>query len=126
METFISILEGILFIVKVAFSISIVVLIACLGVWASDEYKEVRAERSLELARAGNEDSLFTSMVEETRVYRARHAYDKSQKQYRHEVTPAAPSYLEQTREKTRKVLPFGDEDFFAALLKEQEMVHAW
>jgi len=126
METFISILEVLAFVAKVAFSLSIVVLLAVCGVWASDEFKESRLERSQELARAGHSDHLFTAMVEETREYRARHAYDKTQKQYRHETPSAEPTYLERVREKTRKVLPFGDEEYFAALLKEQEMVHAW
>lgn len=124
METFIAILQVALFIAKVAFSVSIIFMFACLGVWASDEYKEWRAERSLELARTSNID--FAGMVTEKRAYEARHRFDKTQKQYRHE--PSAMSYLEQASEKMRnRMLPFGDEEYFAALLAEQkEFAPSW
>jgi hypothetical protein len=126
MEMFIEILQVVLFVVKLAFSISIIALVTSLGVWASDEYKEVRAARSLELVRTSKID--FSGMVTEKREYEARHRFDKKQKQYRHEPIQTAVSYLEQASEKARKrVLPLGDEHFFAALLKEQkEFAPSW
>lgn len=124
METFIDFLQVVLFVVKLAFSASTIVLVACLGVWASDEYKEVRAERSLELARTSNLD--FAEMVTEKRKYEARHRFDK--KQYRHRDVQTRYSVLDRISEKARdRVLPVGDEDFFAALLKEQkEFAPSW
>lgn len=125
METFISILEGILFIAKVVFSITMIYFIAVCAVWASDEYKESRLERSLELARTSTIDNFFTPLVKEKREYEARHRFDKKKPQYRH--VPDT-SYLERVGQQTRnRVLPFGDEDFFAALLAEQrEFAPSW
>lgn len=129
MELLINTLEVILFLAKVAFSISIVWLVACLGVWATDEYKEVQAERSMELARTSNIDQIVHTMVVEKRAYEARHRFDKTKPQYRHVAAAAAAttSYLERVRTETRnRVLP-ADDNFFAALLAEQkEFAPSW
>lgn len=127
METFINILEVALFVVKMAFSISIVLLVAGCGVWASDEIKEMRAERSIELA-TNREDlrQLRTNDVTPFTEWVAQHRRPKVAKEEsatgRHRVIKGEPSYSSRTYAFMAPKQPiFNDDNFFTALINERE-----
>lgn len=120
METFIQILQVLLFVCKIALGASVIVLVAMIGTMVSDELKEYRSERRAELARTSFDDSFLSDLVAEARkrgATRGRHRYDPTQQTY------YSPGYLERAAEITKaNVLP-ADDSVFAALLKEQREV---
>lgn len=109
-QTFINILEIIAFILKAILCVSAIVLSAMVGTYVHDELKETRLSRTTKLAKTS------------VKKYSPRHSYDPSKPQYRYEAGLASNSYLEWADKVTRsQSLPFGNEEFFSALLKEKE-----
>lgn len=110
METFINVLEIIAWVLKALLGMSLIVLAAMIVTYVHDELKAMSVARTTKLAKTS------------VKKYVPRHTYDPSKPQYRYEAGLSSNSYLEWADKVTRsQSLPFNNEEFFAALLKEKE-----
>lgn len=120
MELLINTLQVLLFLVKAGFALSMLVVGAMIVTFASDEIKEWRLERSLELARTSTVESYLAELVAKAREagpHKPKHRFVASEDHY----TKADDTYLLWASDRKKyEPLP-ADDSWAAALLREQK-----
>ena len=130
MELLMQVLQTLLFLAKAGLIVSIIVVSAMIGTYASDEIKEWKLERSLELARVSDAEDWLAGLVAKARANRSnaphkpKHRFNAGENHYARSVDD---TYLLWASDKKKyESLPV-DDSWAAALLKEQkELAPLW